>query len=75
MWIEGGAVMITYIPLWKTLVEKRMKKLDLQHAIGCSSATITAMSKDKRVSLDVIDRICKALDCRVEDVIEYVPDP
>ena len=75
MWKEGGTVMITYIPLWKTLVEKRMKKQDLQHAIGCSSATITAMAKDKHVSLDVIDRICKALDCRVEDVIEYVSDP
>jgi len=64
--------MISYTPLWKTLLDHRMKKQDLQSLIECSSATIAAMSKDKYVSLSIIDRICEKLDCRIEDVIEYV---
>lgn len=64
--------MLTFKPLWKTLIDKSMNKTDLKNAISCSFATIASMSKDEPVSMTVLNKICKALDCKIEDVIEYV---
>ena len=49
-----------------------MTKSDLRKAIGISSSTMAKMGKGENVSLDVIDKICKLLDCKVEDIIEHV---
>ena len=61
--------MLSYIPLWKTLIEKNMKKTDLCNAVGCSRATLAKMSRDEYVSMAVIDKICVYLGCEIEDVI------
>lgn len=66
--------MFSYKPLWKTLVDKEMNKTNLQNAIGCSSRTITEMSKNGYVAMSVIDRICNTLDCNINDVIEHIKD-
>lgn len=66
--------MISYIPLWKQLIEHHMTKEQLRKEIGISSQTMASMSKDKCVNLKYIDRICKLLGCRIEDVIEYRED-
>ncbi|HBF6235854.1 TPA: helix-turn-helix transcriptional regulator, partial [Clostridioides difficile] len=42
--------------------------------IGASSTTIAKLSSNKNVSLDVIDKICKALDCQPGDIMEYEDD-
>ena len=63
--------MFSFNPLWKTLIDKNMKKTQLQVKIECSPTTIAAMSKNKNVSMDVLDRICETLDCKIEEVIEY----
>lgn len=62
--------MISYNPLWITLIKKKMKKSDL-YAVT-SSATISRMSKDEYVSLEVIDKICTFLDCSLNDVVMRV---
>ena len=64
--------MISYKPLLKTLINKNLKKTDLQNLISCSSTTLAKISNNENISLDVINKICKALDCKIEDVIEYV---
>ena len=61
---------LSYDPLWKTLKTKKMKKQDLQNAAQLSKGTITKMGKDESVTLDVIVRICNALDCDIVDVVE-----
>jgi putative transcriptional regulator len=61
----------SYNPLWKLLIDKGMSKEDLRKQIETSAATIAKMGKNENVSLDVIDRICTKLNCRVEDVIEH----
>ena len=66
--------MISYNPLWKTLIEKGMKKEDLKNATGLSYGTMASMGKNEPVNLKQIDRICKALHCKIEDVIEYKED-
>ena len=66
--------MISYNPLWHTLLDKNLNKTQLQELISCSSRTITTMSKNEYVALSVIDRICCALDCKIEDVIEHIKE-
>lgn len=64
----------SYNKLWKLLIDKNMTKSDLRKAIGISSSTMAKMGKGENVSLDVIDKICKLLNCKVEDIIEHVSD-
>jgi len=63
---------LSYRPLWKLLIDKHMNKGDLQKAAQLSRGTITKMGKDESVTMDVILRICNALDCAVYDVVEAV---
>ncbi len=64
--------MISFQPLFITLIKKNMTKTDLRKAVGFSTATLAKMSKNEYISMEVIDSICKYLDVQVEDVIEYV---
>lgn len=65
--------MISFDPLWKTLLERHMNKGDLQKAAELSSATIAKMSKNESVTLDVVDRVCMSLQCGIEDVVSIFP--
>lgn len=60
--------MISYTPLWHTLINKGMNKGDLKNMTGLSFGTIASMGKNEPVNLKQIDRICKALHCKIEDV-------
>lgn len=66
--------MISYTPLWHTLINKGMNKGDLKNMTGLSFGTIASMGKNEPVNLKQIDRICKVLHCKIEDVIEYKED-
>lgn len=66
--------MISYAPLWKTMKEKHATTYTLQKN-GISSATIRNMKAGKSVSLHTVDTLCKILDCDIQDVAVYIPDP
>ncbi|MBQ9167377.1 MAG: helix-turn-helix transcriptional regulator [Oscillospiraceae bacterium] len=61
---------INYKPLWKLLIDKDMKKKDLCEMAGISPASITKMGKCGHVTTETLEKICLALDCRVEDILE-----
>lgn len=65
---------VSYKKLWKLLIDKDMMKKDLQIKANISWATVTKMSKNETVSMEVLMKICQALDCRIEDIVEFVPD-
>lgn len=65
---------VSYKKLWKILIDKDMKKKDLQKAAGVSWASITKLSKNGTVSMDVLIKICKVLECDIGDVMELIPD-
>jgi DNA-binding Xre family transcriptional regulator len=65
---------ISYKPLWRLLLEKDMKKLELRDLVGMSNNTLARLGKNEGVSMDVLERICVALDCRIEDIVEFVKD-
>lgn len=64
---------LSYDPLWKKLVEMKIKKSELAEKAGISKNTVTKMFKNEYVSLEVLVKICRALDCGVEDVISILP--
>ena len=65
---------VRYNNLFKLLIDKKMKKTDLAKAAGLTPATLARLSKDEVVSMETIIKICECLDCRIEDVIELIPD-
>lgn len=65
----------SYKKLFKLLIDREMKKKDLAEAAGISIATITKMGKDGAiVSSDILVKICTALDCTMDDIVEIVPE-
>lgn len=65
--------MICYDRLWKTLIDKHMKRTELRDRVGISNATLAKLGKNEPVNLSVIEKICKELDCKGEDVLEITP--
>lgn len=65
---------VSYKKLWKILIDKDMKKKDLQKAAGVSWASITKLSKGENVSMEILIKICKALERDIGDIMELVPD-
>ena len=71
---EGELIMaVSYKKLWKLLIDKDIKKKDLSTKAGISPATITKMGKGGHVTTEVLVKICAALDCKVEDIVEVIP--
>lgn len=63
---------IDYSRLWKLLIDKNMSKTDLMNATGISSRVLAKLSKNETVTTETIARICSALSCNVEDMMECV---
>ena len=60
--------------LWRLLIDKDMKKKDLCAKAGISSASITKMGRGGHVTTEILLKICTALDCGVDDIMEIVPE-
>ena len=65
---------VSYKKLWKLLIDRDMMKKDLQAKAGISWASVTKMSKNENVSMEILLKVCNALDCGIEDIVEFVPD-
>ena len=65
---------ISYKKLWKVLIDKDMKKKDLQAAAGISWASVTKLSKGESVNLELLMKICKTLECNIGDIMDLIPE-
>ncbi len=66
--------MIQYRPLWNTMAKKKMTTYTLRIIYGMSHATVQRLQTNQPVSTHTLNKLCKILDCRLEDVAEYIPD-
>lgn len=66
-------MVISYKKLWKLLIDKDMKKKDLQRISGISSASITKLGKNENVNTIILQKICTALSCDIGDIMEMIP--
>ena len=65
---------VSYKKLWKMRIDKDMKKKDLCAKAGISTASVTKMGKGGHVTTEVLMKICTALDCTMDDIMEIVQD-
>jgi len=65
---------ISYKKLWKLLIDKEMNKKELSSVAGISAASITKLSKGENITTDVLLKICSALNCKIEDILETITD-
>ena len=65
---------ISYNKLWKLLIDNHMRKKDLKEIADISSGTMAKIGKNETVSLDVLIKICKVLQCDIGDIIEIIDE-
>ena len=64
----------SYKKLWILLINRNMKRTEMMKQAGISSVALAKMGKDEPVTMEVLGKICKTLNCQLEDIIEYIPD-
>ena len=65
---------VSYKKLWKLLIDHDMKKKDLAKAANISNYTITKMSKGENVTVEILGKICTALNCNIFDIMDFIAD-
>ena len=65
---------VSYKRLWKLLIDKDMKKKDLVKVAHISTYTINKLNRGDNVNTDTLVKICSALNCSIEDIMEVIPD-
>lgn len=65
---------VSYKKLWKLLIDRDMKKKDLESAAGISNYVISKMNKGENVTVEIIGRICCALNCTADDILEFMSE-
>ena len=67
-------MIVSYKRLWKLLIDKDMKKKDLVKAAHISTYTVNKLNMGDNVNTDTLVKICSALNCAIEDIMEIIPD-
>ena len=65
---------VSYNKLWKLLIDRNMKKKELGEAAGISNSLIAKLGKNENVTVEVLVKICSALNCGIDDIMELIPD-
>lgn len=65
---------VTYKKLWHILLDRDMKKKELQEAAQLTSYAMNKLSRDEAVTTDVLAKVCRALGCTVDDIMEVLPE-
>ena len=65
---------VCYKKLWKLLIDKNMNKTALRTAAGITTTALAKLGKNEHVSTEVLVKICKALECNIEDIMEIVDE-
>ncbi len=65
---------VSYKKLWDILLDRKMKKKDLQAAAGLSKYAMNKLSRDEDVTTETLGKICATLNCKTDDIMEFVPE-
>ena len=61
---------VSYNRLWKLMIDKRISKTELTHLAGISTNAMAKLGRDEDVRMTVLEKICSALSCQIEDIVE-----
>lgn len=65
---------VSYMKLWKLLLEKNIKRTDLIFMAGISSNIVAKLGKNEYVSMESLEKVCRALNCNISDIVEFVTE-
>ena len=65
---------LSYNKLWKLLIDKNIKKLELRDMANISNNTLAKLGKNEPVAMEVLEKICSVLNCNIGDIVDYIPD-
>lgn len=65
---------VTYNKLFKMLIDKEMKKTEFAKEVGISTNTLAKLSRNELVSMEILIRICRQLDCKIDDILDILPE-
>lgn len=71
---KGGASMISYDPLWRTMQEKGITKYTLIYKLGFSAYTITNLKRNKSITMNTLEKLCTVLKCTPNDIVEFIEE-
>ncbi len=63
---------VSYNNLWKLLIDRKLKRTELIDICGISSNVLAKLGKDEPVSMESLEKICVALNCNIEDVVQFI---
>jgi len=66
---------VSYNKLWKLMIDKKLSKTELTHIAGISTNAMAKLGRDEDVRVNILEKICTALDCNVEDIVEFIAEP
>lgn len=66
---------VSYNKLWKMMIDKKMTKTELTHLAGISTNAMAKLGRDEDVRVNILEKICAALDCTVDDIVEFIHEP
>ena len=65
---------VCYNKLWKLLIDRKMKRSDLRRSAQISTCSLAKLGKDENVNMDVLKKVCTALQCDIGDIMEMIPE-
>lgn len=65
---------VTYKKLWHILLDRDMKKKELQAAADLTKYAMNKLSRDEDVTTETLCKVCNALNCKTDDIMEFIPD-
>ena len=65
---------VSYNRLWKLLIDKNMKRIEMQNLTGISGNILARMGKNQYVSMETVEKICKMLGCSIDEMMEFTDD-
>lgn len=71
---EDPLMAYSYNRLWKLMIDKKINKTTLRREAGITSNAMAKMGKDQPVSIEVLAKICRVLDCTLDDIVDFLPD-
>ena len=66
---------ISYDKLWKLMIDKKLNKTELTNMAKISTNAMAKLGKGEDVRLNVLEKLCLSLDCKLDDIVEIIPDP
>lgn len=71
---ESSEMAVSYKKLFKVLIDRDMKKKEFRELVGISYSTLSKLEKGENTNVEVLERICLRMGCRIEDIMEVLPD-